>query len=201
MNYQRGTSVPSRKHACTGAHLETGAVRKELIFGLVIVIIAAVIIVFGVLSPGARKRIIKEGDVAPAFTLPATDTSSVRLKDYRGKVVLVHFWATWCTSCVKELPELERLYRLLRGPEFEVLAVSVDDDVEKSVLPFLKKTNVTFPVLLDTETAVSRSYGTYKFPETYVLDKTGTVRFKVIGPIEWTSRDTVTALQRLISER
>ncbi|HWR72442.1 MAG TPA: TlpA disulfide reductase family protein [Nitrospirota bacterium] len=180
---------------------EIGAIRKELLFVVVLVILCAVIVLYALLSGRIPKtRIIKEGDAAPAFTLRTTKQASLALSDYRGKVVLVHFWATWCPPCVEELPQLEKLYRTLRGKDFEILAVSVDDDEAKSVGPFLAKNVVSFPVLFDPGGPVARRYGTIKFPETYVLDRGGTVRFKVIGPLEWTSQDTITAIQRLISE-
>lgn len=181
---------------------ENGAIRKELLLVIVLFVFCAVIILFAFLSGrGSRARIIKEGDAAPSFILQTTKQETFALPDYRGKVVLVHFWATWCPPCVEELPQLEKLYRALRGTDFEILAVSVDDDAAKSVTPFLAKNMVSFPVLFDPGGAVARKYGTIKFPETYVLDRGGTVRFKVIGPLDWASQDPTTAIQRLISER
>ncbi len=181
---------------------EIGALRKELLFVFILIIFCAVIILYALLSGrGTRSRIIKEGDAAPPFTLQTTKQTSLALSDYRGKVVLVHFWATWCPPCVEELPQLEKLYRTLRGKDFEVLAVNVDDDAERSVTPFLAKNTVSFPVLFDPGGALARKYGTIKFPETYVLDRGGKVRYKVIGPLEWTSPETSTAIQRMILEQ
>lgn len=179
---------------------ENGAIRKELLFVVVFLLVCAVIILFALLSGRGKARIIKEGDAAPSFTLQTTKQETFALSDYRGKVVLVHFWATWCPPCVEELPQLEKLYRSLQGKDLEILAVSVDDNADRSVTPFLAKHKVSFPVLFDPGGVVARKYGTIKFPETYVLDRSGMVRFKVIGPLEWTSQDTTTAIQRLISE-
>lgn len=181
---------------------EIGAIRKEFLLVVILFIICTVIILYALLAGrGSKARIIKEGDAAPSFTLQTTKQETFALSDYRGKVVLVHFWATWCPPCVEELPQLEKLYRAFRGKDFEILAVSVDDDADRSVMPFLAKHRVSFPVLFDPGGAAARRYGTIKFPETYVLDRGGTVRFKVIGPLEWTSQDTTTAIQRLIKEQ
>lgn len=190
------------RNGVSAAGREAGAVRKESLLVIVLIIIGVVIGLFALLSGrGAKPRIIKEGDAAPGFILQTTAQTYSNVLDSRGKVVLVHFWATWCPPCVEELPQLEQLYRLLRGKDFEVLAISVDDDAGTSVLPFLEKNKVSFPVLFDPGGAVARRYGTIKFPETYVIDRGGMVRFKIIGPLKWTSPETVTAIRRLIGEQ
>lgn len=184
------------------ASREAGRARKELVFAVVLLSAAALFAAFLFLREGGgRRKIIKEGDRAPEFSLPALDRRPVSLADSRGKVVLVHFWATWCPPCVEEMPKLEALSRALSGGGFEILAVSVDEGGAPAVGAFMKKQGLSFTALLDPERAVSGRYGTFKFPETYVVDRNGTVRYKVIGPLDWTAPETMTAIRRLVEER
>ena len=132
----------------------------------------------------AEHKIIGIGDHAPEVRLQSVDGKAVSLADYRGKVVLVHFWATWCPPCVEEIPTLERFYRQVSGTDIEVLAISVDDSAEM-LKAFLEKNKVHFPVLRDPDRSMAGSYGTLKFPETYVIGRDGVVRYKVIGPVDW----------------
>ena len=113
----------------------------------------------------------KAGDVAPDFTLATLKGDSVRLSDYRGKVVFLNFWATWCPPCREEMPSMESLYRGLKGREFEMLAVSIDRKEEKAMRPFVTGFPLTFPVLLDPDKEI---YGLYRLtgvPETFIIDK------------------------------
>ncbi len=197
-NGSKQSSVPNRSLLLR----EDGRSRKELV--LTIVLIAAVVLVAAFLilnqRQGQKNKLIKEGDRAPAFELTSVDHRQINLPDYRGRVVLVHFWATWCPPCVEEMPNLERLYRMLSGRDFEILAVSVDEGGEDAVRSFLKKSPASFPVLLNPGGSVAGQYGTFKFPETYVVDRQGVVRYKVIGAMDWTKPETITALRRLVEE-
>lgn len=192
-------SRPSGDRAGCG---ERGSAAKGLVLSIVLTAVVVMVIVYLILARGGgeRRRIIAEGDRAPSFTLPRLDQRPVSLDELQGRVVLVHFWATWCPSCVDEMPQLQKMYDDLAGPGFEVLAVSVDDSADR-LRSFLRQKGISLPVLFDPERAVSSQYGTFKLPETYVLDRKGTVRYKVIGPMDWTMRDAVTALQRLIAEQ
>lgn len=186
-------------HAVCGN--QKGALRKELVFSIVLVL--GIVLLTTVLLYSKRTGLhpLKEGDQAHAFTLQSIDNKQVSLAEFRNKVVLVHFWATWCPPCIEEMPKLEQLYQAFKGKDFEIVAVSVDESGAESVVPFVRKNNITFPVLLDRGGPVGKQYGTTKYPETYVLDRQGKVRYKVIGGIDWTSPDTLTALQRLVAEQ
>jgi peroxiredoxin len=145
----------------------------------------------------AEHKIIKVGDRAPEVSLQSVDGRTVSLADYRGKVVLVHFWATWCPPCVEEIPTIERFYQQVMGTGIEVLAVSVDDNAN-ALKTFLEKNKVHFPVLRDPGSATAGSYGTFKFPETYVIGRDGIVRYKVIGPMDWSLRSNVEIIRSLL---
>ena len=170
-----------------------------------IVVVAMLAVVGGLFffgkNSGQRTRIIREGDVAPAFRLASLDGRTVDLASYRGKVVMVHFWATWCPPCVEELPTLERLHRAYFGKDLEVLAVSVDEGGAGAVTQFMQKNRFALPVLLNPDQSVSRAYGTFKFPETYLVDREGIVRRKIIGAIDWMQPAALQFVQAMLEKK
>jgi peroxiredoxin len=145
----------------------------------------------------AEHKIIGVGDRAPEVRLQSVDGKTMSLADYRGKVVLVHFWATWCPPCVEEVPTLERFYQQVFGTDIEVLAISVDES-DEVLKAFLDKNKVHFPVLRDPGRSAAGSYGTLKFPETYVVGRDGMVRYKVIGPMDWSMRTNMEIVRSLL---
>ena len=101
---------------------------------------------------------------------------NLRLKEQRGRVVMVNFWATWCAPCRQEMPHLNRLYEKYRASGFVLLGVNVDDDTAKAG-EVAAKLGVTFPVLLDTEKTVSKLYDLSTMPSTMIIDRDGKVRY------------------------
>jgi len=97
------------------------------------------------------KPPLGKGVPAPNFSLPDLEGKKVSLTDFKGKVVLLNIWATWCAPCVEEMPSMEKLYQELKGEDFELLAISVDESGAEAVKPFLEKLKIGFPVLLDTK--------------------------------------------------
>jgi peroxiredoxin len=128
---------------------------------------------------------IKDNLPAPDFTFPGLDGKKVSLSDYKGKVVLVNIWATWCSPCVEEMPSMEKLYRKFKGENFEILAVSIDEPGLKAVAPFMKKSNLTFPALIDSEGAIKAVYGITGIPESFIIDQQGILLKKIVGPVDW----------------
>jgi len=148
-----------------------------------------------------KVKIIDVGDQAPEFRLSTFDGKAVSLSDYRGKVVMVHFWATWCPPCVDEIPTLDRLYRQLLGRNFDIIAVSVDEGGAAAVSSFMRKNGLVLPAVLDPGRSVAGMYGTFKFPETYLVDGKGVVREKVIGPRDWAIPYNQRVLRQLLESR
>jgi peroxiredoxin len=134
------------------------------------------------------------GNLAPDFTVQDADRK-VTLHDLRGKVVVLNFWATWCPPCVDEMPSLVKMQSDLKDRVL-VLAVSVDED-ERSYRTFLKKNNVDLLTVRDPQQKSNELYGTFKFPETYIIDRQGVVQRKFIGPVDWTRPDVVEYLNKL----
>jgi peroxiredoxin len=179
-----------------------GSAAKQWIM-LSMVIVAAGLLLFFFLAKEEPRgaKIIREGDQAPEFRLSTVDGKQISLSDFRGKVVMVHFWATWCPPCVEEIPTLERVYRGFLGKDFELLAVNVDEGGAEAVTSFMQRNRLTLPVLLNPGGSVAKSYGTFKFPETYILDRNGIVRYKVIGPADWSLPDNLKAISDMIDQQ
>jgi peroxiredoxin len=141
-----------------------------------------------------------KGVTAPDFTLPGLDGTMVRLSDLKGKVVFLNIWATWCPPCVEEMPSMEKLYQKLKGKDFEILAVSIDKNGAEAVTPFMKKYNLSFTALIDSKESLKYKYQTTGVPESYIIDKNGTIVEKVMGPRNWASLDAVRIFQELVNK-
>jgi peroxiredoxin len=140
------------------------------------------------------------GDFTPAITLPDLGGDILALGDLRGQVVVLNFWATWCPPCVNEMPSLQKLHDALADKGLSVVAVSVDErfsDIEKFVGSF----ELTFTILHDEGMKVSRSYQTFKFPETYIIGRDGRLRSKVVGERDWVEPSVIRDMVALLNER
>ncbi len=125
---------------------------------------------------GTASSALAPATTAPDFTLHAMTGANLQLKDQRGRVVMVNFWATWCGPCREEMPQLNRLYEKYRASGFVLLGVNVDDDTSKAA-EVAKKLGLTFPVLLDTDKKVSKLYDLSTMPSTVIIDRDGKVRY------------------------
>jgi thiol-disulfide isomerase/thioredoxin len=119
---------------------------------------------------------------APGFVLQDMDGEPHALKDYRGQVVMVNFWATWCPPCRREMPSMEALYRKFHPDGFSVLAINEWEDPEL-VFPYMGQLSVfpTFPILFDREGEVSVAYQVKGLPTTFLLDRQGRIVFRAVG--------------------
>ena len=122
------------------------------------------------------------------------------LADWKGKVVLVNFWATWCPPCVEEIPSLNRLHERLAPRGFEVLAVDVGDTREQ-IAAFMRERPVSFPVLLDGTGETFKRWKAYAFPTSLLLDRQHRVRYAVYGALAWDGPDVIELIGRLLDER
>jgi thiol-disulfide isomerase/thioredoxin len=143
---------------------------------------------------GALQADEMDGVPAKPFKLPARGGGEVDLSSFRGKPILVNFWATWCPPCREEMPSLTRLAQSFDPQSFEVVTVSVDEGWEP-IEKFFSGSKIQFRVLLDDGARISRMYGTTKFPETYLVDKDGRLRLKFVGPRNWMDPNVATLLQ------
>ena len=136
---------------------------------------------------------------AAGLKLPNLAGGTLDLKQFRGKVVLVNYWATWCPPCRKEMPSMNRLAQLMEGQPFAILGVNAGDSAE-AVQAFLMQTPVHFPILLDEEGGSLKAWQAFVFPTSYVVDKQGRVRMGLFGSIEWDEPETVARLEALVRE-
>lgn len=156
-----------------------------LVFGLALVLSAC--------YSGSRPPRI--GEPAPDFSLQDSGRT-VALHDYKGQVVVLNFWATWCPPCVEEMPSLVQMQSRLKDKGVTVLAVSTDID-GAAYQKFLMNNKVDLLSVRDPKQVSNSLYGTFKFPETYIIDRQGVVRRKFIGAVNWTNPDIVAYLSRM----
>lgn len=135
------------------------------------------------------------GSNAPEFTVQDAQ-NRITLSQYRGQVVVLNFWATWCPPCIEEMPSLVEMQRRMKDKGVTVLAVSVDVD-EGAYHRFEKDHNVNLLTVRDPGQKSSSLYGTFKFPETYIIDRNGVMRRKFIGAVDWTEPEIVDFLSKL----
>jgi thiol-disulfide isomerase/thioredoxin len=139
----------------------------------------------------------REGEPAPDFELTALSGEKVRLSGLRGKVVLLNFWASWCPPCREEIPSLITLNAKLPARDFQLLTVAIDKEGREAIAAFFGKTGASLPTLLDSDGLVGKDYGITGVPETFVIDKQGIIRKKVIGPIDWSDPAVIRHLDSL----
>jgi len=137
---------------------------------------------------------------SPTPELKAHDLTgaSKTLTDYRGKVVVLNFWATWCPPCQREMPSLERLRMQMKGRPLEIVAVSSAETPEE-VNAYLAKMKLGFPILLDTDSSNTRRWKVFALPTTFVLDTEGQVRHVLTGPTEWDQGEALAVVESVMS--
>jgi cytochrome c biogenesis protein CcmG, thiol:disulfide interchange protein DsbE len=146
----------------------------------------------GCYSGGSPTHI---GSNAPDFTVQDTD-HKVTLSQFRGQVVVLNFWGSFCPPCIEETPSLELMQDRLRAKGVVVLGVSIDSD-DNAYHKFLKDYHVNMVTVRDAAQKSSTLYGTFGWPETYIIDRNGVIRRKFIGAVDWTSPEITDYLSRL----
>ncbi|MDG1486740.1 MAG: TlpA disulfide reductase family protein [SAR324 cluster bacterium] len=143
-----------------------------------------------------EKKVLKKLRITPAtqwieahdFAGKMMDAKTVNLQDYRGRFVLLNFWATWCSPCLKEMPDLENAYNEMGQEKLVVLAVGMGESVEK-IKAFFNKYGFTFPLLADNRMKITKLYGVRNIPVTYLIDPDGVVLGRALGVRDWASPD------------
>jgi len=149
-----------------------------------------------------QLNLLEVGSTAPDFQaveLPSGRPATI--ENYRGKVVLLNIWATWCPPCKIEMPSMERLHQKLAGTDFQLVAVSVDEEDSSVVNKFVKEYGLTFPVLHNQDGSIRQIYQTTGVPESFVIDRDGVIVKKVIGAADWDAPVNENLIRRLLDAR
>jgi peroxiredoxin len=128
-----------------------------------------------------QKVILRTGQAAPAFALSDINGKMLRFpEDLKGKVVAIRFWADWCKSCAEEMPVIEKVYNKDKDNGLVILAVNIGQERD-AVVKFVNGMKISYPVLLDPGTVVTKRYGVTGLPVTFIIDRNGTIRQKILG--------------------
>lgn len=138
--------------------------------------------------------------VAPDFALENLSAKPWRLRDLRGKVVFLNFWATWCVPCKQEMPSMEKLHREFREQGLEVVAINFRE-TKKEVQKFFNELDLTFTALLDRDGKVFEEYGAWSLPVSYFIDRKGEFIGKAIGYRKWDGPEARAFFRELLDER
>jgi peroxiredoxin len=149
--------------------------------------VSAASLAFAILVSGCNRgdRPAQVGKLAPDFTV-SDGANTIKLSNYRGKIVLLNFWASWCGPCIQETPGLEQLHR--DRPDLAILGVSVDED-QNAYRRFLRRFDVKINTVWDPSQKSAQLYHTDGWPETYIIDRQGIVRRKIVGDPDWSNSE------------
>jgi peroxiredoxin len=135
-----------------------------------------------------------------SFTLTDINQETHSLTDYRGKVILVNFWASWCLPCIQEMPGMRRLADSLNDQDFKLLTLNTTDSARR-IQEVLKRLKLDMTVLLDHDGDTFETWQGQVLPTSYLLDHNGRIRYRVIGPMEWDDADVLLKVKQLIQSR
>jgi len=141
-------------------------------------------------------HLLKDKPEAHEFSLLDTDGKRHVLKNYRGKVLIINFWATWCPPCRFELPAMERAYQKLKKHNIEILAIDVGEDAD-TIFTFTADYPVSFPLLMDIDSQVINHYPVIGLPTTFIVDKQGHLRYRAIGTRKWDNDAVIQVIKSL----
>ncbi len=155
-----------------------GAGMPAAIRAAVLGLAAALLVAAGCTPMGSVGN--QEGNVAADFSLATLDGGAGNLRDYRGKVVVLNFWASWCGPCRAEMPDMQAVYSELRDKGLAVVGVNQGESHD-TVTAFAREFGLTFPILFDESQSVARKYGVRSYPTTFIVDRDGVIRNVIVG--------------------
>ncbi len=171
----------------------TSAVDRTLLMIIMGGLLAATVVVWD----STRDRSVNAGDLAPEFSVVTEEGRTLTRSNFGGKVLVLNFWASWCAPCREETPSMEQFHRQLTDKGVVLLGISVDKTADK-YKSFLKRFGVTFPTSHDPAKQVSDSYFTYRYPETYIINRQGRVLEKIVGRKNWTDPNFIKSIEGLL---
>jgi len=168
---------------------------------LLIILFSGIIISFFLFKYQYKPtRIVAIGSAVPDIELIDLNNNKLNISELKGSVVFINFWATWCESCVDEIPSIEVLFRSMsKNPDFKLITILYKDDMDRA-FSYMKKNGYTFPVYSNADGSAAKKFGITGVPETFIIDKRGILRNKIIGPEEWNSPYFIEIFRTLINE-
>ena len=163
--------------------------------GLMALLLAAFV---WVIYDSFTERIVEVGDTGPNFSVTTDHNKKLTRDNFGGKILVLNFWASWCEPCVAELPSLNELQKRLGPKGLVVLGISLDKN-EVNYKKFLKRAAVAFETSRDPESNISASYGTFKYPETYIMGADGKVIEKIISDRNWINDPVYKRLEGMLA--
>lgn len=151
------------------------------------------------LYPSLGIQRVDPPEEAEDFTLKTLKGETVSLKDYRGRLIFLNFWATWCGPCRAEMPSMQRLWEEFKEEDFVILAINIQEE-SKLVSSFMNERSLSFPVLLDEKGKVARTYGIRGIPTTFFLNPEGEIIGKAVGARDWASKESFQLIEELLLE-
>lgn len=162
-------------------------------------LLAVVVLVSAATAGAADLSKLKTwtGGATPPLALNDLDGKAHALPDYRGKVVVLNFWATWCAPCIEEMPSFERLAKQLANAPFALVTVNFGEKPAR-ITPFLEKIGVDVPVWLDTDMRASKAWVKRGLPTTYIIDAGQNIRYQVLGELAWDAPEVEAKIRELL---
>ncbi|OGF61436.1 MAG: hypothetical protein A2Y62_12075 [Candidatus Fischerbacteria bacterium RBG_13_37_8] len=170
---------------------------ERIVIAMICVTFCAILIA---LFKGSAVTYLKEGMQIPSFSIYSLGGKEFSKENFKGKVVLINFWASWCKPCIEEFPLLIRLRNKFSADKMEMLLVNIGENNEE-IRKFLQDNKFDIPVYRDPRAQMSKQFGTFKYPETYIVDKNGVLRKKVIGQLNWVEDDILPFMEGLLKEK
>ena len=152
-------------------------------------------------APPMKRGVLKVGDQAPNFQLYDLGGNTVTLSEYRGSIVFINFWATWCGPCRVEMPAMEALYKAFERKDFEILAISTDQQGVAVTRPFRNQLGLTFPILHDSDYRVGLAYGARSLPMSFLVDRKGVIIHRIFGARDWESPEAKEIIRAALNAR
>lgn len=137
---------------------------------------------------------------APDFVVENLRGGDAALADYKGKLLLLNFWATWCIPCREEMPGMETLWQNYKDQGLVVVAVSVDEGSRARIEKFSEIFKLSFPILLDPESKVSDLYKVSNMPTSFLIDRNGRIVTRIVGTEDWSSSEAVQLVETLLAQ-
>lgn len=162
--------------------------------------VIALVLMLAITASFSQVEAVEKSHLAQDFTLKNLDGEEVNLSQFRGKYLLINFWATWCGPCKIEMPSLETLYRRFKSDKFDMIGISNDMFGDRVVRPYVKASKLTFPMLLDQRMIVSHQYGVVSLPTTFLIDPQGKVIGVLQGAEDWSDPGTLLYFENLLKK-